>query len=165
MRDPEVNDLETSVRNVPAGGKRELRLWLRLLSTANLVSGQIRRNLRAHFDVTLPRFDLMAQLYREPNGLRLSELSRRMMVSNGNVTGLVERLVQEGLVLRETDPDDRRAFVVRLSKEGNARFTRFAEENERFIVTLFQSLDRATMDALMDNLEKLKTSARRNATD
>ncbi len=165
MRDPEVNDLETSVRNVPAGGKRELRLWLRLLSTANLVSGQIRRNLRAHFDVTLPRFDLMAQLYREPNGLRLSELSRRMMVSNGNVTGLVERLVQEGLVLRETDPDERRAFVVRLSKEGNARFTRFAEENERFIVTLFQSLDRATMDALMDNLEKLKTSARRNATD
>ncbi len=165
MRDPEVNDLETSVRNEPAGGKRELRLWLRLLSTANLVSGQIRRNLRVHFGVTLPRFDLMAQLYREPNGLRLSELSRRMMVSNGNVTGLVERLVQEGLVLRETDPDDRRAFVVRLSKEGNARFAAFAEENERFIVTLFQSLDRATMAALMDSLEKLKTSARRNAMD
>lgn len=165
MRDPEVNDLETSVRNEPGGGKRELRLWLRLLSTANLVSGQIRRNLRVHFGVTLPRFDLMAQLYREPNGLRLSELSRRMMVSNGNVTGLVERLVQEGLVLRETDPDDRRAFIVRLSKEGNTRFSGFAEENERFIATLFRSLDRATMDALMDSLEKLKTSARRNATD
>ena len=156
-------DLETMVSNEPRGGKRELRLWLRLLSSANLISGQIRRNLRANFGVTLPRFDLMAQLYREPKGLRLTELSKRMMVSNGNVTGLVERLVQEGLVLRETDPDDRRAFVVRLTRSGMKKFSEFAAENERFIVALFQSIDAATMEALMQNLKRLKESARANA--
>ena len=158
----ETPDLEAIVWNEPKRGKRELRLWLRLLSAANLISGQIRRNLRAHFDVTLPRFDLMAQLYREPHGLRLSELSKRMMVSNGNLTGLVERLVQEGLVLRETDPDDRRAFNVRLSEAGFAKFAEFAAENERFFKALFRSVDPAVMRTLMDNLRQLKESVRRN---
>ena len=158
-------DLEAIVSNAPRGGKRELRLWLRLLSTANLISGRIRRNLRANFDVTLPRFDLMAQLYREPKGLRLTELSKRMMVTNGNVTGLVERLVQEGLVLRETDPDDRRAFIVRLSRSGMKKFADYAAENERFIVALFESVDAATMQALMANLKRLKNSARENVGD
>jgi DNA-binding MarR family transcriptional regulator len=161
----ETADLEAMVSNEPRGGKRELRLWLRLLSTANLISGQIRRNLRANFDVTLPRFDLMAQLYREPKGLRLTELSKRMMVTNGNVTGLVDRLVQEGLVLRETDPGDRRAFIVRLSATGKRSFSEFAAENERFIVELFQSVDAATMQASMSNLKRLKESARDNARD
>jgi DNA-binding MarR family transcriptional regulator len=161
----DATDLEAIVRNEPKRGKRELRLWLRLLSTANLISGQIRRNLRSHFDITLPRFDLMAQLYREPDGLRLSELSKRMMVSNGNLTGLVERLVQEGLVLRETDPDDRRAFNVRLSESGFASFAEFAAENERFIKALFRSVDQPTMEALMDNLHHLKSSVRRNSAD
>lgn len=109
-----------------AAGKAELRLWLRLLSTTNIISGQIRRRLRAKFDVTLPAFDLMAQLDREPDGLRLGELSKRMMVTNGNLTGLVERLVQEGLVKRETDPQDRRAFIVRLSRAGKTKFAVYA---------------------------------------
>ena len=161
----ETTDLEAIVRNEPRGGKRELRLWLRLLSAANLVSGQIRRNLRAKFGVTLPRFDLMAQLYREPKGLRLSELSKRMMVSNGNLTGLVERLVQEELVLRQTDPDDRRAFIVRLSKAGMKEFATYARENERFILSLFQSVDPATMETLMRNLGRLKSSVRANGSD
>ncbi|MDE2362379.1 MAG: MarR family transcriptional regulator [Hyphomicrobiales bacterium] len=163
LSDLDIIDIEAIVRNEPKGGKRELRLWLRLLSTSNLIASQIRRNLRDKFDVTLPRFDLMAQLYREQDGLRLSELSKRMMVSNGNVTGLVERLVQEGLVLREVDPEDRRAFIVRLSKSGMTKFAAYAKENERFILALFQSIDPATIDALMGNLERLKKSARENA--
>lgn len=165
MQMTEIPDLEAIVANEPSRGKRELRLWLRLLSTANLISGQIRRNLRTNFDITLPRFDLMAQLYREPNGLRLSELSKRMMVSNGNLTGLVERLVREGLILRETDPDDRRAFIVRLSKLGATNFSQFAAENERFIKALFRSVSPATMQELTENLRLLKESVRRNGVD
>jgi DNA-binding MarR family transcriptional regulator len=153
-------DLEAIVQRVPGGGKLELRLWLRLLSTANLISGEIRRNLRVKFNVTLPRFDLMAQLYREPQGLRLSELSKRMMVSNGNVTGLVERMVQEGLVLRQTDPDDRRAFIVRLSKDGMRKFATYAKENEQYMLSLFQSIAPLSMDQLMTGLEELKDSVR-----
>lgn len=162
MPQSEADDLEAIVRHEAKGGKRELRLWLRLLSTANLISGHLRRNLRAHFDVTLPRFDLMAQLYREPKGLRLSELSKRMMVSNGNITGLVDRLVQEGLIVREIATDDRRVSVVRLSKKGTSEFARFAAENERFIVALFKSVDAATIQSLMTNLEHLKGAVRQH---
>lgn len=150
-------DLEAVAR----GGKAELRLWLRLLSTTNIISGQIRRRLREKFDITLPAFDLMAQLEREPEGLRLGELSKRMMVTNGNLTGLVERLVQEGLVLRETDAQDRRAFIVRLSKAGRAKFATYAKENERLVLALFDDLAPATIEALMDNLAVLKASASR----
>ncbi len=151
-------DLEALAR----GGKAELRLWLRLLSTTNIISGQIRRRLREKFDITLPAFDLMAQLDREPQGIRLGELSKRMMVTNGNLTGLVERLVQEGLVLREVDPDDRRAFVVRLSKAGRTKFAGYAKENERLVLSLFEAVGPETIDTLMDNLAELKASAGRD---
>ena len=152
-------DLEAVAR----GGKAELRLWLRLLSTANLISGQIRRRLRTKFDITLPSFDLMAQLDREPDGLRLGELSKRMMVTNGNLTGLVERLVQEGLVNRETDPQDRRAFIVRLSRAGKTKFAVYAKENEKLVLSLFDEVDPKVVRALMDNLALLKASAGRTA--
>ena len=150
-------DLEAVAR----GGKAELRLWLRLLSTTNIVSAQIRRRLREKFDVTLPAFDLMAQLDREPKGLRLGELSKRMMVTNGNLTGLVERLVQEGLVLRAADPQDRRAFIVRLSKAGKTKFAAYAKENERLVLSLFDNVEPETIEALMGNLAELKASASR----
>ncbi|MFT4097889.1 MAG: MarR family transcriptional regulator [Rhodoblastus sp.] len=148
-------DLETAAR----GGKAELRLWLRLLSTTNLISGQMRRRLREKFDLTLPAFDLMAQLDREPEGLRLGELSKRMMVTNGNLTGLVERLVREGRVLRETDPEDRRAFIVRLSEAGKAKFEVYARENERLVISLFEGVSPDMIQALMNNLAVLKASA------
>ncbi|MFV0280295.1 MAG: MarR family winged helix-turn-helix transcriptional regulator [Rhodoblastus sp.] len=150
-------DLEAAAR----GGKAELRLWLRLLSTSNLIGGRIRRHLRTKFDITLPSFDLMAQLDREPRGLRLSELSRRMMVTNGNLTGIVERLAQEGLVLRENDPADRRAFIVRLSRTGKTKFAAYAKENERLVLSLFDGVAPETVQALMDNLAELKASAGR----
>lgn len=160
MNDVGSTDIEAMVRDEPEGGKLELRLWLRLLTCANLVSSEIRRNLRTEFDMTLPRFDLMAQLNREPDGLRLSELSKRMMVTNGNLTGLVDRLVSEGLVIREADPDDRRAFVVRLSKAGSAIFARIATTHEEWIASMFDLVERKTLDRLMGDLEKLKGSVR-----
>src|SRR5690606_20131530 len=91
-------DAETKVAERPADHEAELRLWLRLLTCTRLIEDEVRSRLRDAFDVTLPRFDLMAQLDKAPNGMTLGELSQRMMVSNGNVTGLVERLAQQGLI-------------------------------------------------------------------
>lgn len=93
------------MREEPAGSKMEQRLWLRLLSVSNLVSAEIRRRLRSEFDVTQLRFDVLTQLHREPDGLRLGDLSRRMMFSNGNITGLIDRVVEEGVVVRKVDID------------------------------------------------------------
>lgn len=153
-------DVEAMVRAVPADRKPELRLWLRMLSCANLISTDIRQRLRAQYGLTLPQFDLMAQLYREPDGLRLSDLSRRMMVSNGNLTGLVERLVSEGLVVREMSPNDRRAFVVRLTPNGRSEFAKVAKAHEGWIRDLFTGLDECTLADLMSDLGRLKESVR-----
>ena len=102
-------DYETAVS---ADDHLDVRIWLRLLTCTNMIEGRVRRNLREEFDFTLPRFDLLAQLDRAETGLTMGELSRRLMVSNGNVTGLIDRLVNEGLVARKPAPEDRRAHLV-----------------------------------------------------
>jgi DNA-binding MarR family transcriptional regulator len=119
-------DAETKVSERPGDHKTELRLWLRLLTCTTLIENEVRRRLRDNFDITLPRFDLLAQLDRAPNGMTLGELSQRMMVSNGNVTGLAERLVERGLLDRRAAPNDRRAQIVSLTAEGRRVFRTMA---------------------------------------
>jgi DNA-binding MarR family transcriptional regulator len=135
-----------------------LRLWLRLLACTNLIEGSVRAELRRGFDCTLPRFDLMAQLERNPEGLRMGELSRRLMVTGGNVTGITDQLVKEGLVTREAPADDRRAFVVRLTAAGRKAFLRMAEAHEAFVVRLFSGLSAQERRQLYALLARLKTT-------
>ncbi len=143
-----------------ADHRGELRLWLRLLTCANLIEGEIRTRLRARFDVTLPRFDLLAQLERAPDGMTLGELSRRMMVSNGNITGLVERLAEQGLLERVPRPGDRRAAYVRLTAAGHLAFSAMAREHADWVAQLFAGMDAGTGGDLMRLLGRLKTSVR-----
>src|SRR3954465_5749240 len=117
-----------------------LRLWLRLLTCTQLVEKQVRSLLRERFDTTLPRFDLMAQLERSPAGLKMNELSRRMMVSGGNVTGITDQLVAEGLVERIDVQGDRRAFRGRLTPRGRKQFQDMARQHEDWIVQAFAAL-------------------------
>src|SRR6187455_3660294 len=107
-------DSETKAVELPEDHGNEIRLWLRLLTCTTLIEGEVRRRLRERFDVTLPRFDLMAQLDKAPDGMTLSDLSKRMMVSNGNLTGLVDRLVASGHIDRRVSQADRRAQVISL---------------------------------------------------
>ncbi len=134
-----------------------LRLWLRLLSCTTLIENRIRQQLRENFDVTLPRFDLMAQLERTSEGLTMGELSRRMMVSGGNVTALVDQLEKEGLVQRQPDPSDRRAFRVMLTPSGRRTFTGMAAQHESWVVELFGSLTERQQEQLHTLLGRLKT--------
>ena len=133
-----------------------LRLWLRLLSCANLVEAPLRTRLREQFEGSLPRFDLMAQLDRHPQGLKMRELSRRLMVTGGNVTGLTDRLVAEGLVERHDDPADRRAWTVRLTAEGKRQFRTMAKAHEEWVAELFGGLDSQQQAALFELLGQLK---------
>lgn len=152
-------DLEAKVVEHPADHKMELRLWLRLLTLSNLIEGGIRRRLRETFDITLPRFDLMAQLDRAQDGMSLGELSRRMMVTNGNVTAIVDALVAQGLVDRQHAPEDRRTMIVRLTPEGRANFRAMAAEHEIWIAEVFSDLNPFEIDRLMALLGKAKGSA------
>ena len=133
-----------------------LRLWLRLLSCTNQVEGRVRQNLQSSFNTTLPRFDLMAQLERAPQGLKMSELSQRMMVTGGNVTGITDGLEKEGLVVREVDSADRRVYRVKLTAEGERQFRRMAAEHEKWVVDLFGPLPPRQKKQLMDLLGELK---------
>lgn len=137
-----------------------LRLWLRLLATTNLIEGRIRRQLQDQFATTLPRFDLMSQLDRAPDGLKMGELSRRMMVTGGNVTGITDGLEAEGLVARSPDPEDRRALRVRLTTAGRRAFRLMASEHEGWIVDLFGGLEPAQRSMLSDLLGRLKLHIR-----
>jgi DNA-binding MarR family transcriptional regulator len=134
-----------------------LRLWLRLLSCTNQIESRIRQNLQARFETTLPRFDLMAQLERTPDGLKMSELSQRMMVTGGNVTGITDGLEKEGLVVREVDAADRRVFRVKLTIEGERQFRRLAAEHEQWIVDMFEPLGTKRKALLAELLGELKT--------
>jgi len=135
-----------------------LRLWLRLLACTNLVEAPLRTRLRTQFEGSLPRFDLMAQLDRAPEGLKMRELSRRLMVTGGNVTGLTDKLVAEGLVERHEDPSDRRAYTVRLTTEGKRQFRAMAKAHEGWVVELFSGLSAKQQQALFELLGELKRS-------
>ncbi|HUA90173.1 MAG TPA: MarR family transcriptional regulator [Steroidobacteraceae bacterium] len=134
-----------------------VRLWLRLLSCTNRIEGLVRQNLQANFQTTLPRFDLMAQLERARQGLKMSELSQRMMVTGGNVTGITDGLEKEGLVVREVDPADRRVFRVRLTPEGQRQFRRMAAEHEQWIIALFAGMSERDKEQLARLLGELKS--------
>ncbi|MCU0946413.1 MAG: MarR family transcriptional regulator [Rubritepida sp.] len=153
-------DAETTLADTPPDEKESLRLWLRLLTCANLVEGEIRRRLRARFATTLPRFDLLAALDRAPEGLTLGEVSRRMMVSNGNVTGLAARLEAEGLVERRLDAGDRRAFRLTLTARGRREFTRQSRAHGEWIAELLAALAPAEREALHALLGRAKNSIR-----
>jgi DNA-binding MarR family transcriptional regulator len=154
-------DAETKVAERPHDHKDELRLWLRLFTCKEVIETEVRRRLRDAFDVTLPRFDLMAQLYRAPKAMTLGELSQRMMVSNGNVTGLVDRMVEQGLVSRRPSPKDRRAQLVSLTGQGRRFFATMARANGDWIGEMFANLSADDIETLMRLLAKTKASARK----
>ncbi len=137
-----------------------LRLWLRLLTCTQIVEKQVRSQLRERFDTTLPRFDLMAQLERAPEGLKMNELSRRMMVTGGNVTGITDQLVAEDLVDRVDVAGDRRAYRVRLTAKGRKLFHEMAGQHESWIVEAFSGLSDKDIATLHRLLGKVKDHAR-----
>jgi DNA-binding MarR family transcriptional regulator len=141
-----------------ANGKASLRLWLRLLTCTNFIEREVRARLRRDFSVTLPRFDMMAALERAPDGLSMGELSERLMVSNGNVTGVAERLVQEGLAKRWSPPADRRSSRIALTAHGQKTFAAMAKKHQGWIGEMMSGLNAKERETLMTLLAKVKTS-------
>ena len=132
-------DRETASRT---DDHQALRLWLRLLTCSQLIEREVRARLQGRFDTTLPRFDLMSQLWRYPAGLKMNELSRHLMVTGGNVTGIVDLLEKDRLVERRPEPADRRAYRVRLTRAGRKAFAEMARAHEGWIVELLGGLSR-----------------------
>ena len=149
-----MNKIKESPAPSPAS-KESLRLWLRILKVQRMVEAELRERLRVEFDTTLPRFDVMSALYRYRDGMKMSELSRALKVSNGNVTGIVERLVEDRLALRVAVPGDRRAQRVRLTPLGETTFARQAATHESWIDEMLAGLDAGAIARLTEDLGDL----------
>lgn len=143
----------------------DVRLWLRLLACTNQIEQEIRTGLRVHFGTSLARFDYLAQLERHPQGLRMTALSRYLMVSGGNVTGLTEGLVADGWVDRVPDPTDKRAALLRLTERGRSRFEEMADAHERWLVEIFHGFGSDREKALFDLLGRLRAHITRVAEE
>ena len=141
------------------GDHRALRIWLRLLTCTQLIERRVRSRLREQFATTLPRFDLMAQLERHAEGLKMNELSRLLMVTGGNVTAIVDQLEGEGLVERVDEPADRRAFRIHLTRAGERTFAEMARAHEGWVVELLAGMSRREQDELLKLLAKVKQHA------
>jgi DNA-binding MarR family transcriptional regulator len=146
-------DRETASRT---DDHQALRLWLRLLTCSQLIEREVRARLRERYDTTLPRFDLMSQLWRYPDGLTMSELSRHLMVTGGNVTGIVDLLEKDALAERTPEPADRRAYRVRLTRAGRKAFGEMARAHEGWIVELLGGLSRKEQAGIYQLLGQLK---------
>jgi len=133
--------------------KARLRLWIRLLRATRLVEGETRERFDKQFDVTVPRFDVMAALWRQPDGMLMSEISRFLLVSNGNVTGIVNRLVEEGFVVRAQRDGDRRTSFVRLTAMGREAFAEMAAAHERWIDELLAGISASDAEQMSARLK------------
>jgi len=152
----------TGAEKADAHSKQSLRLWLRLLRCSTAIEKRMRAMLVQRFDTTLPRFDVMAMLDRAPDGLTMSELSDRLLVSNGNVTPIVSRLVGDGLITRTQDRNDRRVLRTKLTAKGRRDFRAMAGEHEKWIERLLGDLGDDEMQHLIAGLDRVRTSVERN---
>lgn len=145
--------------------KQRLRLWLRLLRTCRAMEVELRERLRVDFDTTLPKFDVMAALDRRPAGMTMTELSRFLMVSNGNVTGIIDRLVAEGMVERRPHETDRRAVFVRLTPRGARQFSAMAKAHETWVNELLAQFGAQETETMLALLSIPRFNGRRSAIE
>jgi DNA-binding MarR family transcriptional regulator len=156
-------DAETRLADQPRDARPELRLWLRLLTCTTMIEREIRRRLAERFQITLPRFDLLAQLDKAPDGMTLGEISRRMMVTNGNVTGLVARIAEQGYVEKRRDAADGRVQRIAMTETGHEAFGRMAREHGIWMRELLAGLDPTEREVMMGLLARTKASVARAA--
>jgi DNA-binding MarR family transcriptional regulator len=147
-----------STPGISKDGKERLRLWIRLLRASRTIEAELRDRLKKEFDTTLPRFDVLAALYRSPEGMLMSDLSRFLLVSNGNVTGIVDRLVAEGLVKRARRNGDRRTSMVRLTDAGTNTFAAMATAHEQWIGELLGSVSEDDTKRLSAMLKSFRSN-------
>ena len=154
-----VARLETGPRRRPRPNKG-CGLWLRLLRTTRAIESELRERLRVQFSLTLPQFDVLSALSRQDGGITMTELSRMLIVSNGNVTGIIDRLVADKLVARQPAPDDRRSFLVRLTPKGQTEFVAVARAHQQWIDKMLSEFHGAEAEAIIQHLDGLGTRIR-----
>ena len=153
-----MNSKEKNLSRAGSRSKESIRTWLRLLSCETVIEQRLRSLFRTNFSVTLPQFDVLSELERSGRKMTMSELSRELMVSNGNVTGVIDRLEKSGFVTRERPEHDRRIQYIELTPRGRTEFDDMARHHENWLADLFAELSLADMAELQQLLLKTRNS-------
>ncbi len=153
-----MKNKEKSKESAAAHSKESLRTWLRLLSCETVIEQQLRTLLRKNFSVTLPQFDVLSELERAGDPLTMSQLSKELMVSNGNVTGVIDRLEKTGFARRVRAEHDRRVQYIELTAKGKNEFNKMASQHERWLADLLSELSLTEMGKLQELLLKARQS-------
>ncbi len=159
MSKSSVQEVNLSIAHLKSKNKKSktrLRVWLHLLKASKLIENELKERLRLKFNTTLPRFDVMAALYRFEKGLKMSEISGVLKVSNGNVTGIVDRLVEEGTLVRVPVKGDRRAQLIKLTKKGREQFADIAEKHEGWVNEMMPGISVGDAEDLIEQLDMLR---------
>lgn len=156
---------QISMKTSNKNSKARLRSWLKILKTSNFIEKKIRENFREEYQTTLPRFDVMSALYRSKNGLKMNEISDLLKVSNGNITGIIDRLVDDGLVLRVSLKGDRRSNLINLTNKGKIQFQEYAWSHESWINMILNKLSGQDAQILINLLNKISDKGAINEHD
>jgi DNA-binding MarR family transcriptional regulator len=158
-KDPAPTD-EDNMTEEDADNRGQVRVWLRLLACTSLIGAELRRQFREEFDFTMPRFDVLAQLDREPGGLVLGELPKRLMVTAGNLTPIVDRLVEDGFITRTVSPLDRRVQIVCMTAAGRKAFRKMAKMHGLWLASLLAEFPKERLNGLVRELDDLKNAVK-----
>jgi len=153
---PQIAGARTGKAGSRTQNHQAMRLWLRMFTCSTLIENELRSRMRTEFGSTLPRFDMMSHLFQEPDGIKMTELSRRMMVTNGNITGITDHLEKQGLVERVKVLNDRRSSIIRLTDKGHTTFVKMAQAHEQWLTSLFEGLHETSRKSLFESLGELK---------
>lgn len=148
-----MNQVNTKIN--PKISKTRLRSWLKILKTSNFIEKIIREKLREDHNTTLPRFDVMSALYRSKKGLKMTEISGALKVSNGNITGIIDRLVHDDHVLRVAVKGDRRTILVSLTNKGRLQFEEYANAHESWVNIILEKLSEQKAQDLINLLDTI----------
>jgi len=159
-KEPALSEPESKTDEGSADHRAQTRLWLRLLACTTLIGTELRRQFREEFDFTMPRFDVLAQLDREHGGLVLGELPKRLMVSAGNLTPIVDRLVEDGYITRTPSHLDRRVQIVCMTVEGRKEFRRMAKKHGIWLASILEEFPKDQLDGLIAQLDELKNAVK-----
>ncbi len=160
--DNELSETTLSSFNSEENQTDDIHLWLRMLDCCTQIENELRSRIRSEFKTTLPRFDLMSKLAHEPNGLKMSELSRLMMVTNGNITGITDQLEKDGLVVRIKNRADRRSSIIRLTKKGITYQKKLEQAHANWVSSLLKDFTPKSRTTLFKLLGDLKQSTNTN---
>lgn len=156
----EHESISSAEANLSRRQKAETRFWLQILNVHHLIYNDLNARLINESGLSIAKFDVLAQLYRFPEGISMGALSKKLKVTNGNVSGLVTRLEADGYVRRSVEPNDRRSFRASITPVGKAVFEKAMAKHQTEIGRKLSRIPLEAIEAMTGDLKQITDQIR-----